>query len=166
MGAILKLVPLKDWIYLAIIVVAGLAFWGYSVHERKVGAAHEVEAVTKASDRTKADAQKVLDAKTDDYKLKLKASQEKRDEDVNAAAAHAADLGDRLRHYEALNRANAGVPGAATPGTPAAACSGSDSEVVIPRPVFEALIGVEAAAEHDHAIIISERAERDALTGK
>ncbi len=159
-------IPIKDWIYIAIIVILGIGFWSWSVHERKVGAAHETAAVLKASDKTKAAADKLLAAQDADYKAKLKASQEKRDADVNAAAAHAADLGDRLRYYETHHGTDTVLPGTAAPGTPAAACAGSDSDVVVPRATFEALLAVEAAAEHDHAILLSERAERDSLTGE
>lgn len=166
MTALLKLIPLKDWIYLAILILLGCGFWYYTVHERKIGAAHEIAAVTKASDATKRQAQATIDTNAAQYAANLKASQEKRDADVNAAAAHAADLGERLRYYETHNGGNPVLQGPTAPGTPAAACSGSDSEVVVPRAIYEGLINVEAATEHDQPIIVSERSERDSLTGK
>ena len=42
---ILSLIPGKDYIYGGIIVALLLGFWGYSVHERHVGAAKVTEAV-------------------------------------------------------------------------------------------------------------------------
>lgn len=54
MLALLKLVPLKDWLYLSLIVALLGGFASYTIHERHVGEAKieaaEAKAVTKAND--------------------------------------------------------------------------------------------------------------------
>lgn len=37
--ALLKLIPIKDWVYLSLIVALGLAFGAYTIHERHIGEA-------------------------------------------------------------------------------------------------------------------------------
>ena len=51
MGALLALIPGKDMIYAAIILILLVAFGMYTVHERHAGAAHEMAALQASSDR-------------------------------------------------------------------------------------------------------------------
>jgi len=153
----LSLIPIKDWIYLGAIVALLSVFGWYTVHERHIGAQHELEAVQKASAKTQAEAQAQIDELDKSYTATLAAVQEKQDEQLKTAAATAADLSSRLRNYEAHNRACPVLPGTAAPAA---------SGVAAPDSVTEAVAGVIAAAEHDLAVIDAERQERDALTGK
>jgi hypothetical protein len=61
MPALLALVPLKDWIYVGIIVTLLAAFGVYTVHERHIG-----EAKIEASDKKVADAQIVHNKEVED----------------------------------------------------------------------------------------------------
>jgi hypothetical protein len=45
---ILSLIPGRDWLYLGLLVVCGIAFWTYTAHERSVGKAEIVAADQKA----------------------------------------------------------------------------------------------------------------------
>lgn len=47
MGALLALIPTKDWIYGGVVVALLAGFGWYTVHERNIGKAHEVALVTK-----------------------------------------------------------------------------------------------------------------------
>lgn len=60
MLALLKLVPLKDWLYGSAISALLIGFTVYSAHERGVGVAHEKAAVTKAVAVQTAQTQKVV----------------------------------------------------------------------------------------------------------
>jgi hypothetical protein len=51
MGALLALIPFKDWVYGGIILSLLIGFGVYTVHERNLGAAHEVAALKASSDK-------------------------------------------------------------------------------------------------------------------
>jgi hypothetical protein len=48
---LLALVPVKDWLYGGVILAMLAGFGWYTVHERNLGAAHEVAALKASSDR-------------------------------------------------------------------------------------------------------------------
>jgi hypothetical protein len=54
MGALLAMIPGKDLLYGAILVVLLAGFGWYTVHERNLGAAHEVAALKSSSDKLQA----------------------------------------------------------------------------------------------------------------
>lgn len=62
----LSLIPLKDWIYVTVIGALIFGFGAYTVHERHIGAAHEVAALKASSDKLQAD----TDRQTADLKAK------------------------------------------------------------------------------------------------
>lgn len=51
MAALLALIPFKDWVYGGIILSLLVGFGLYTVHERNLGAAHEVAALKASSDK-------------------------------------------------------------------------------------------------------------------
>ncbi len=51
MGALLALIPGKDLVYCAILLAVIAGFGAYTVHERHLGAAHEVAALKASSDK-------------------------------------------------------------------------------------------------------------------
>jgi len=157
MLALLNLIPLKDWLYVGAIVALLTAFGCYTVHERRIGAAHEVAAVQAASEKTKAEAQETIDRLDKEYGIALATIQEKQDEQLKAAATNADDLTRRLRNYQATHGSCPVLPSPAAPASGEAPAAGSVESAI------EQLI---SAAEHDLAVINAERAERDLLTGK
>jgi len=58
MGAILSMIPGKDIVYGAIILALLVAFGAYTIHERNMGAAHEVAALAASSVKLQADTAK------------------------------------------------------------------------------------------------------------
>lgn len=54
MLALLKLIPLKDWVYGGIIAALLVGFGVYTHHERVIGETKEVAAVTKVADKAEA----------------------------------------------------------------------------------------------------------------
>lgn len=154
----LSLVPIKDWLYVGAIVALLIGFGVFVHHERSLGAAAEVRVVQEASAKVQAAAAKQVAALNSQHAATVAAIQEKQSADLKAAAAQSASLASRLRQY----RANRSCPGPVLAGTPAAPAAGAAG----PSSVDEAVAGVIAAAAHDNAIVIAERAERDSLTGK
>lgn len=151
MGALLGLVPLKDWIYLGLIA-AILAGGAYEYHHiQALQAAKDAAADAKVA--VAAEVQKAAD--TAAYTAATKTIQETLNAQLTQANATAGDLTRRLRDFEA--RRCAVLPGPA-PAPAAGAGTPSSVEGALGR-----LIG---AAEHDVAVINAERSERDALTGK
>ena len=143
MGALLALVPLKDWVYCGVIAALGITFGWYTVHERNIGEAKlaasvasatkkTLDAATKANEiRAAADA-KTIQSLTSDYNAKLAAS--------NASGAA---LALRLRDYESARSSGRALPGdPATPGSP-------DVPAAQPASVDDAVAGVIEAAGHD-----------------
>lgn len=47
----LSLIPLKDWIYVTVIGALIVSFGAWTIHERHVGAAHEIAALKASSDK-------------------------------------------------------------------------------------------------------------------
>ena len=160
----LSFLPLRDWIYLGVIVGALIAFGVYTRHERAIGAQHELQVVQKASDEAKAEAQKRIDALTAQHATEV--AKVKSDEAANLALANqrADDLSVRLRDYSRRGCTNPvldSAPTAAAGGAPSAGSTGG-----APAGVELALERLIHAAEHDTQVTLAERAERDSLTGK
>lgn len=161
MGALLALIPGKDWLYGGIIVALLIGFGWYTHRERSIGAANELAAVQTASAKEQENAREAIIALNAHYAATVAAIQETQNAQLKAAAADSATLAGRLRNYEA-NRSCPRPVLAGSPAAPAGSASspGSDSSVE------SAVERVIAAAEHDNAVIDAERAERDSLTGK
>ena len=77
---LLSLIPGKDWIYLGLIVALLAGFGAYTVHERHLGAAHEVAALKASSDKLQAD----TDRQTADLKARATMAEQAYDKEVLA----------------------------------------------------------------------------------
>ena len=121
----LALIPLKDWIYLGVIVALLAAFGGYTVHERRAGAAHEITALQKSSAKLTADADKKIATLTAAHAATLKKVLSDHDAQIAAdTSQHNSDLA-RLRDADAYRRQHPAVSSAAqSSGTTA---TGSDN---------------------------------------
>lgn len=161
MGALLALIPGKDWLYGGIIVALLVGFGWYTHRERSIGAANEVKVVQAASAKVQAAAAKQIADLNTQHAATVAAIQETQSVQLKAAAADSATLAGRLRNYEA----NRSCPRPVLAGSPAAP-TGSASSPGSNSSVESAVEQVIAAAEHDNAVIDAERAERDSLTGK
>jgi hypothetical protein len=155
MLALLSGLGIKDIFYGVLITVA-LSWGGWTYHKYESAVQYAANAKAETA-QVEAKAAAEAKAKDDDYAAKLAANKVTTDVQIKAAAAQSADLAQRLRNYQAHRCPVAVLPGAAPSAPGAAAGAGS---------VDEAIAGVIAAAAHDNAVITSERAERDSLTGK
>lgn len=164
MGALLALVPARDWLYGGIAAVA--AFIAWDLHHKYEVAINYQKTVQAESAQTLAAAQKTITTNDTDYKAKLAAEKLAHANDTLAALQqHNADVA-RLRAATAAHAANPllGSAASASPGSPAgtgsaASLSGLPEQAVVCQ-------GLSDALAHDDALLIAERTERDALTGK
>jgi len=157
---LLKLIPAKDWLYIAIIVaIIGLFGW-YTVHERRIGAQHEIVAIQKASKKATDAANKRIQDLTDQHAADVAVIEGNYESLLkDADTAHTSDL-QRLRNADAYRKANPML--GSSPGGSAQTNNGSDS--------FERLervsSGLADALRQDDAALSACYAERDSLTGK
>jgi hypothetical protein len=82
MGALLALIPGKDIVYGIIIVAILAGFGAYTVHERHLGAAHEVAALRASSDKIQAD----TDRQTADLKARATMAEQAYDKEHTSIA--------------------------------------------------------------------------------
>ena len=104
MPALLALIPTKDWVYLSLIMVI-IGFTGYyTIHERHVGAAHEIAALKKSSDelQAKAAAHVALVAKA--YATASTSNMETLNAQLKVASDRHDSDAQRLREYDAVAR--------------------------------------------------------------
>lgn len=161
MLALLKLIPLKDFVYLGVI----LAILGAALYERNhlinEGEAKEVVAVTKAGQKAEAAAETTIKTLTDQHATAVATIEDNYEGMLkDADAQHTADT-DRLRNFDAYRKTHpvlASAPGSAT----STADAGADR--------FERLESVSAeladALRRDDDALTTCYAERDSLTGK
>src|ERR1700675_4685145 len=165
MGAILSLIPIKDWIYGAII--AGLiAFGFYEVHHLKAeGAAHEVAALKESSDKLIAQetAHVALVAKT--YAAQAAKTTETLDEQTQATAAAQSDAAQRLRNYDAYRRSHPDVARTGQPATDAAV-SGAGEVVQRFSRMEQVALQLIGAAANSRDALTSFMTDRVVMTGK
>jgi hypothetical protein len=153
--ALLSGLGIKD-IFYGVLITAALSWGGWTYHKYESAVKYAANAKAETA-QVQAKAAADIKAKDDDYAAQLAASKVTQDAQIKAAAAQSADLAQRLRDYQARR-----CPNPVLPGTASASAGGTPSA----SSVDEAVAGIIAAAAHDHAVIVSERAERDALTGK
>ena len=104
MIALFKLIPLKDWLYVAAILTVIVGLTSYTVHERRVGAAHEVAALKASSDKLNAAADAKIAALTKEHAATVAQVESKLDAQLQSALTqHDADL-KRLRDFDAYRR--------------------------------------------------------------
>lgn len=107
------LVPVRDWLYLAVI----LALIGFGVYERNhlidEGQRHEVTALKESSAKLIAQAQKDIAARDADYAAKVQALEKRYAQEHQNDDAQRASDAERLREYDAYRRAHPTVGSAA-----------------------------------------------------
>ena len=160
MGALLALVPTKDWFIgaaFAVLVVLGWHF--YDKYKDAVAYAAQVKAESAV---TLANAQKQITDFKAQYEANLKTVQDTYGSALAASNAHAAAADSRLREFDAY-RASHPLPGSAGGS---GSQSGADvwiSRLVALEPVAAELAhGLEDARAQRDACVL----ERDSLTGK
>lgn len=166
MSALLALIPGKDLAYGAAIIALLIGFGVFVHHERSLGAAAEVKVVQEASAKVQAAAAKQIAELNTQHAATVAAIQETQSVQLKAAAADSATLSQRLRNYEARNRCPNPVLGSPASPDPSAYTGPGSAGSTAQSPVDAALAALIAAAEHDNAVLVAERAERDSLTGK
>lgn len=167
MPPFLALIPTKDWIYLSLIIAVLIGFGSYTIHERHVGAAKEVAALTKSSDELnrKADA-KIVKLNTEhatQVATIIGVIDNERKANVSAAASDA----QRLREYDAYRRSHPAVGSPASgPGDQSGRGGSADSTDDILQRLE--LVGLQLAAANRLAktALTSCMIERESLTGK
>lgn len=163
MGALLALVPTKDWLYGALVIgVAVLCWHFYDKYESAVNYQVTVKAESKAA--LDAANQRIKDL-TSDYESKLKTSEAAREQDRQAAAAqHNSDL-QRLLAASA-RQSGSGVQGPGGPGSGGPTGSSSLGGVGSLSTGLQVLLGLADALRHDDSELSACWRERDSLTGK
>lgn len=164
-AALLKLVPFRDYVYVALAAAAVVWFLHHDSVERNMGAARVTAAVNAATAKANAAAQAQIDklnaAHSDDV-AQIEANYENviRDDD----AAHIADL-QRLRNRAADNSNSGEVLGSPETGsqTSKAGASSTDSLGSIPADLALTLVD---ALRADDAALDQCYADRDELVGK
>jgi hypothetical protein len=160
---LLNFLPQADILYVVMFLSAA-GVGGYYLH--KYHAAINYETTVKAeSAATLAAARKTIIDNDTDYKAKLAAEKITHANDTLAALQQHNDDVARLR-AAAARHGYAPLGGPAAPA--AVAASGSSSEASLSGLPEQAIVcqRLSDALEHDDGILTSERAERDALTGK
>jgi hypothetical protein len=155
MGALLALVPFRDWLYAVIIAAVGLFAW-HTYHKYEVAVAYAATAKTESA-ATEAKARAAIQAADDYYATTLKTIQETANANIKVAQDQSTALAGRLRQYAAAHCVNKVLGGSTAPAAGGAPSAGS---------VESAIEQLAAAAAHDNAVVEAERAERDSLTGK
>lgn len=159
--ALLKLVPLKDWLYVFAISALLVSFAWYTHHERQIGASKLQAAVTQESAKAEANNTKRLKDLTDQHSNDVAVIEENYETILkDSDAQHISDL-DRLRKYASDSGKTHEVLGSSS-------CNSSEADSWRER--FEGLGQISAeladAIRRDDAALKSCYAERDSLTGK
>lgn len=167
MPAILSLVPLKDWIYGGIIVALLAGFGVYTVHERHLGAAHEVAALQKSSAALQAKAQEHIIEVAKAYTDSFNANEEKLNAQLQAASDQHDSDAQRLRDYDAYRSAHSAVARAANaPATPVSGASGTDDLEQRIASLEQVALSLADADRQIEAALAACIRDRDSLTGK
>lgn len=164
MGALLALIPARDWFWGAISVGALIIGWHY--YDKYENAIQYQQTVQAESDKALSDARKTIADNAASYADALNKLEAQHATDTAASAAqHAADL-DRLRKLAAARQGGPVLPSppasGARPDT-GDGSSGSVGGVFVDANVCADLAGALRNARDDLAAAY---AERDALTGK
>ena len=167
MGSILSLIPLKDWIYGAIIV-ALITFYNVHVHNLETqAAAHEVAALKISSDKLQQAAAKQVTQTAADYAASLSTIKGNLDEQVKVAATQHDSDAQRLRDYDAYRRQHPALGSTAGgPGSPASGAGSTISVDDVLGSMEQAGLSLATAVRLDSSALAACMADRDALTGK
>ncbi len=167
MPGLLSLIPLKDWVYGALIA-ALLAFGVYEVNHLKAeGAAHEVAVLQASSAKLTADAQKQVVATATAYAKSLTKVKGDLDEQVKTAAVQHDSDAQRLRDYDAYRRQHAALGSAGGgSGSQSAGASSAISVDDVLAGMEQAGLSLASANRLAAAALTACAAERESLTGK
>lgn len=160
MLALLKLIPVTDWLYAGIaFAVISFGLWGIH-HERQVGAERIKVAVAAESARVLAKATADNAAWRAAYDQKNEANQNAYAKSLAVASSSAADLSGKLREYAARRCGSPLSSDTVRPGEPAspAAQPGSDARI---QQAGDAFI---AACAADAAELTAAQIERESVT--
>ncbi len=167
MTALLKLVPLKDWVYLSLILVLMGGFVSYTIHERHLGAAHEIAALKKSSDELQAKAAAHVAAVAKSYSTASTSNLETLNAQLKIASAQHDSDAQRLREYDAYRRAHSTVASAQAGSGVGGQGAGSSSEDDGRFSSLEQVaLGLATAGREVNSVLSACMSDRNALTGK
>lgn len=167
MPALLKLVPLKDWVYLSLILALLGGFGAYTIHERHLGAAHEITVLKKSSDELQAKAAAHVIQVAKAYSTASTANEEKLNAQLKAASDQHDSDAQRLREYDAYRRSHPAVASAPNAGGVVAAGGSSASSDEHELESLELVaLGLATAGREVSAALTACVADRNSLTGK
>jgi len=166
-SALLALVPIKDWVYVGVIVALLTAFGIYTVHERHEGEAHEIAALKKSSDALQAKEAAHVIAVAKAYADSANANEEKLNAQLQAAADQHNSDADRLREYDAYRRTHKDVgspqTGSGTDGAGNQSTSGYEDQLAS---LEQVALGLATAGREMNAALTACMADRNSLVGK
>lgn len=158
--ALLKLIPLKDWVYVAAIVAIVSVFTWYTVHERHVGATHELAAVTKAGHKAEDAAEQRIKTLTDQHAIDVAKVEENYENLLKTADDQRVSDLQRLRNADAYRKTHSvlgSTSGAGTQTTSGTTCL---------NPLESISAELADALRRDDAALAACYVERDSVTGK
>ncbi len=167
MPALLALIPLKDWLWAALVaaLIAGVIY--ERNHLIAEGAAHEIAALQASSAKLQAAAEAKVQETAANYAATVAALTEKHDADTQVANAQLSNDAQRLRDYDAYRRSHQTVGGpasaAAINGSGTGGNSGSDDKFTS---LEQVALGLAGSVAHTSIALIGCMAERNSLTGK
>jgi len=167
MLALLKLVPFKDWVYLSLILALLGGFAAYTIHERRIGAAHEATALKKSSDELQAKAAAHVAQVAKAYAESSTANEENLNAQLKAASDQHDSDAQRLREYDAYRRSHSAVASAqAGSGAGSQGGSGAGEDVDQLGSLEQVALGLATAGREVNAALTACMADRNSLTGK
>lgn len=162
---LLKLIPLRDWLY-AGLAVAAIIFWFHHDHvEQAKGAATVTAAVKAATDKAQAAAAVAITKLNTNHANDVAQIEDHYENTIrDNDAAHAADL-QRLRDRAARSSHTNGVL-EGSPGGEATSQAGAGSSESLGSVPAEYALELADAVRADDAALDKCYADRDSLTGK
>lgn len=162
--ALLRLIPSKDWLYIAAIVALLSSFTAYTIHERHVGAAHQLAAVARASAKAEAAAKQQIQDLTDQHSRDVTAITGAYNHAIQTASVERDSDLKRLRDFDAYRKAHPALDGAGGSVTSdGAGGQSADGLGAVPAGLAAELAD---ALRQDDAALRACYADRDSLTGK
>lgn len=166
--ALFKLIPLKDYLYGALVSALLIAFGVYTHHERTVGAAHTIAAVEAESNRQKQVTAAAVKATATQYTAQISQVKSVYETQITAAASQHDSDAVKLRNYETRhNGSNPVLQGSSNGPSPASGIPSSAPEGNVSNdPVRESTPELADAVRTLDAALSMCVADRNSLTGK
>jgi hypothetical protein len=167
MGALLALIPSRDWFYGALIVGLGCFIVYERYHLIAEGKAETLAALQKSSVALTAKAQAQIVATATAYTASAAKITGDLDAQVKAAAAlHVSDA-ERLREYDAYRRNHPALAGTVAPGgTQSAGSSGPSTNDAELASLEQVALGLATSGREVNAALSACMAERESIDGK